>query len=84
MGRPQHERLRGRKSKKELVEFGEQVHYLPLDSGDGGKIDAEWSEGTWLGIKIDSDEVLIGTTNGVSRLEASRESPPIRDGTWRQ
>ena len=77
-GKTPHERLRGRKSKKELVEFGEQVHYLPLDAGDDGKIDAKWSEGTWLGIKMESDEVIIGTDHGVFRTRSIKRKPADR------
>lgn len=60
-----HERLRGRKSKRELVEFGECVWWLPLDYKNLPKMDAKLYDGLFLGVKEDTDEVLIGTESGV-------------------
>ena len=33
-GKTPHQRLRGRKSKKQLMEFGKSVHFMPLDALD--------------------------------------------------
>ena len=47
-GKTPFQRLRGRKLKAQLVEFGERVHFLPADYAKQGKMDSKWREGVVL------------------------------------
>ena len=82
-GQTPHQRLRGRKAKKELVEFGECVHWMPQtgEGGHGGNIDARWQDGVWLGIRMESDEVLIGTPTGIFTARSIQRKPTDLSGT---
>ena len=55
-----HERLRGRTSKRELVEFGEQnLYYVPTKTRID--MDGRWLLGTFLGR---SPDCFVGVPNG--------------------
>ena len=76
-GKTAYERERGKKFKKELLEFGECVHYLPLKHGPKlSKLAAKWRDGVFLGVKEGSDEMYVGTDEGVFKARSLR-----RDGT---
>lgn len=66
-GRSPYERLHGEKCVTPLVPFGEAVLYLPMktvrrDKGDGAK-----RPRLWLGIINRTQEVIIGTKQGVRK-----------------
>ena len=66
-GKTPYERLKGKASLKELSEFGEKVHYMPLktDGGVGpGSLGARYVTGIWLGINERNSEVYIGLPGG--------------------
>ena len=71
-GKTPYQRLRGRKLHPDLIEFGECVHYLPLNHLDLGKAEPRWKDGVFLGIRIDSGEKLIGTPEGVIKVRSIR------------
>ena len=73
-GKTAYERQRGRKCKQEVVPFGEKVYYRKLDQ-DGKKLESDWEQGVWLGHARVSNEVLIGTRNGVVRAWAIKRVP---------
>ena len=47
-GKVPYQRLRGRKLHPDLIEFGECIHYLPLNHLELGKAEARWKDGTML------------------------------------
>ena len=69
------ERLRGRKSKRELVEFGESVLWLPQEYKDQPKLDSKFLEGNFIGVKEDTDELIIGTQHGIFISRSMKRRP---------
>ncbi len=47
-----------------VAEFGENVWYLPAKSAGMKKFEARWSEGAWLGVRLEIGEAIIGTSVG--------------------
>ena len=68
------ERLKGERSERTLAEFGECVFYLPLDYKDDSVSipDCKLKEGVWLGIDMQTSEVLIGTGSGIVKTRTVR------------
>ncbi len=64
---------------KPVAEFGECVECAPALSVGKGNLDARWKEGAWLGIKVGSGELLIGTNDGVARARDFRKKPENGD-----
>ena len=73
-GKTGYERRRGRKCKIPVVPFGETVWYkLVRETKDRkDKFNSEWEEGVWLGQVRSSNEIVIGTKDGVVRAYAVR------------
>eukprot|EP00973_Karenia_brevis_P000835 115507-Karenia_brevis.AAC.1 len=73
-GRTAYERRRGRRCNLQVVPFGERVWYRQIREYKErkDKFDSEWKEGVWLGHSRNSNEVLIGTKDGVVRAYAIR------------
>jgi len=73
-GKTAYEEQKGRKCKIEVVPLGEKVFYKQLkDSGEKKNILASnFEEGVWLGHSRQSNEVLIGTREGVVRAWATK------------
>ncbi len=71
---------RGRECTKRVVEFGERITHAQALSVGKHKVDARWKEGVWLGIKAESGEPLIGTSDGVVRRETSEGSQTAEAG----
>ncbi len=63
-----YRRWTGREFTKLVAEFGECVLCAPAMSTGKDKFDARWKEGVRLGVRMESDESLIGTDEGVVRL----------------
>ena len=76
-GRTPRQRLKGRMFNKECAEFGECVWYLQPKSAGKHKLSTRWGEGIWIGIKEESGEVLIGTTEGVIKVRTVRRKPEV-------
>ena len=73
-GRTAYERLKGKKSQQETVEFGEKVHYrynLKARSKDE-KLEVKWSEEFFLGKWWRTGEAVIGTKDGILRAGTIR------------
>ena len=64
-GKTPHQRLRGRKSKKQLLEFGEAVHVMPLDALDQPNVEARYVDGVWLGLRMGTKVYRLGNKEGV-------------------
>ena len=50
-------------------------------SNSGPKVDARFHDGIWLGLRMKSDESIIGTPNGVIKAKTVRRLP--EDQRWR-
>ena len=64
-GKTARQRLRGRTFKSPVVEFGACVWYLRLKSAGKDKMNTRWGSGVWLGIREETNEVFVGTDEGV-------------------
>ena len=64
-----YERRRGRKCTIAVVPFGEAVWYREVRVTKERKnmYDTEWKDGIWLGHTRRSNEVVVGTADGVVR-----------------
>jgi len=71
-GRSAWERVKGRAYNHDIPDFGEQVMYLLPESVGVSKLDSRWSTGHFLGIRDESNELLIGTSQGVLKVRIIR------------
>ena len=64
-----YERRRGRRCRIPMVPFGEKVYYKETRGTKDrvNKFDSEWKEGVWLGPARGSNEIIVGTGQGVVR-----------------
>ena len=74
-GKTAYERQRGCKCIQEVVPFGEKVHYRKLEGENKNKLESQWEAGIWLGHARGSNEILIGTDQGVVRAWAVKRMP---------
>ena len=74
-GKSPHERLHGEKCTTPLVPFGEPVMYLPMRTVRRDKGDVAKKPGIWLGIIARTQEVLIGTEDGVVKCRTVTRLP---------
>ena len=76
-----YQRRRGRNCLVPTAMFAEKVWYKELRQTKErqDKFDSEWREGIWLGHSRNSNEHLVGTTDGVIRAySVKRQSPDQR------
>ena len=73
-GRTAVQIARGSRSSRAIAEFGEKVLYMPLktSSTDRRNMDDRYCDGIFLGMRMRSDEVLIGTPGGVVKARSVR------------
>ena len=71
-GKTAWQRVRGKVFRTAVVEFAEGVRYLKPMSKGRDKADSRWGEGVWLGIRDESGEHLIGTSEGVIKVRTIR------------
>ena len=74
-GKTAWEREKGKPYRRELPEFGECVHYMPLKRGKKLKLEPRFRDGVFLGIREDGDEMMIGTPDGVIRSDTETQKP---------
>ena len=76
-GKTGYERRTGRKCKTPVAMFGETVWYKELRDNKhrGDNFNTEWKEGIWLGHSHNSNETIIGTTDGAIRAFAIQRQP---------
>ena len=76
-GKTARERRKGKEENPWMAEFGESVHYLPLDRDRGAcnEMDPKFLPGVWLGLERGTNEAKIGTTSGVIRARTVRRRP---------
>ena len=77
-GRTAYQRQRGKRYNQPLAPFGECVHYLPLDRerGKKAKLQPKWKHGIFLGVRVGTGELFIGTSAGTVRARAIRRRCP--------
>ena len=80
-GKTSYERRRGKKFQKELAEFSECVWYLKAKSKSTPDIKSRWANGVWLGIREESNEIIIGTSEGVIKTRTIRRKADPKD-SW--
>ena len=51
--------MNGKKSNREIVEFGENVWFLKPKSRGKPGTQGRWTEGIWIGIKDESNEAIV-------------------------
>ena len=76
-GRTSYEKIGGQtKDNLPMATFGERVCYLPLKTNrrDRSKLE-RMREGVWLGMRLRSNEALIGTPGGVVKARTIRTLP---------
>ena len=78
-GKTAYERLKGKAYRRELVDFGERVLFMPVvHGGRMNKLETKWSHGRFCGIRPKSSESLIMTPEGVVKARTMRR-PPLPD-----
>ena len=77
-GRTSYERLKGKRYLKALPQIGEFVYYLPVRTSNThmNKLEPKFLDGIFVGIQDQSDEVLVGTSDGVVKARSYRRRPP--------
>jgi hypothetical protein len=80
-GKTAYERIKGKAYKKEMVEFGEVVHYrLGKRIGKMEKLEVRWGRGVFLGVIWRTGEALIGTSEEV--VKASCVKRMSEESRW--
>ena len=64
-GRTPYERMKGKRYRGEVFEFGRRVRHRHPGKVEGGSMERRWSEGIWLGKSPDSDEHIVALDTGV-------------------
>ena len=78
-GRTAYELHAGKPYRKQLVEFGELVYFMPIRPRGArqAKFDPKCKDGAFIGIRDRSDEMLIMTTSGVYKTRNVRRRPEL-------
>ena len=78
-GRTAYELHAGKPYRRQLVEFGERVYFMPIRPGAArqAKLDPKWQDGAFIGIRDRGDEMLIMTTSGVYKTRNVRRRPEL-------
>ena len=71
-GKTAWQRLKGKKFKGELLEFAECVWYLKPGTKGKEKFAPRWENGVWLGVREESGEAIVGTSEGVIKVRSVR------------
>ena len=65
--------------RRQLVEFGERVYFVPVRPGGArqAKLDPKWQDGGFISLRDRSDEMLIMTPSGVYNSRNVRRRPEL-------
>jgi len=75
-GKTGYEKVKGRRYKGEMLEFGQAVLHKIPGKPIGGLMSTRWLPGTWIGKRFSSEEHVIAMPNGkVVRSRAVRSLP---------
>ena len=66
------------------MEFGESVHFLPLDISNRPNADARFQDGIWLGVRLGTEEYLVGTSSGILKVRSVKRKPIESRWDYRQ
>ena len=82
LGKTAVQLIRGSKSSRNIAQFGEKVLYKPLKlSGHHrGNMEDTFLDGIFLGMRLRSDEILIGTARGVIKTRTLRRR--VEEEQW--
>ena len=64
-GKTAYQRIRMKRFRRDVAEFGECIWYLRANSKDEKSLRSRWHNGIFLGIIDRSNEILVGTDKGV-------------------
>ena len=81
-GKTAFERIKCRKCRTPLAQFGERVMYMQMNDGKDtrSKLDRTLMDGIWMGVKGRTGEHIIGTSEGVVKAYTVKRRPKKRDG----
>lgn len=73
-GRSSYGRVRGYETRRDIAEFGKRILYIPLTGSHNlrGKMEMKEEFGLFLGLRMRTDEAIIGTNKGVVRAKYIR------------
>ena len=76
-GRTAYREAPGHDAQARVAEFGEKIMYMTSKntSKSAPKADAKFHDGVWLGLRMKSDESIVGTPNGVIKAKTVRRLP---------
>ena len=82
LGKTAVQLIRGSTSSRNIAQFGEKILYKPLKlSGQfRGNMEDNFLDGIFLGMRLRSDEILIGTTRGVIKMRTLRRR--VEEEQW--
>ena len=78
-GRTAYQRWKGKQFRREVTEFGEQIMYLRTGSVGRDKLQPRWELGTWLGVRDESGEIIVGTPVGVVKARDFKRLPSVEE-----
>ncbi len=74
-GKTRRQRVTGKNWLGQVAEFGECVYYLKLKTKGIHTWEERWAEGIWLGIREESGELIICTSEGVVEARHGQRKP---------
>ena len=80
-GRTAWERVRGKRYRGEVLEFGRRVHHRFPGKAKGGSMESRWGYGVWIGKRPCSDEHIIAHEDGTI-VRASSVSCLTVEESW--
>ncbi len=81
-GKTSYEYVKGRKFTRQVPEYGECVLYLRANSLQRNKFtESRWEEGVYVGIREESNELLIATPEGILKARTFRPRGSIKE-SW--
>ena len=82
LGKTAVQLIRGSKSSRNIAQFGEKIFYKPLmlSIHHRGNMEDNFLDGFFLGMRLRSDEMFIGTTRGVIKTRTLRRR--VEEEQW--
>ena len=74
LGKTSVQLIRGSQSSRNIAQFGEKILYKPLklSGSHRGNLEDTFLDGIFLGMRLRSDEILVGITRGVLKTHTLR------------